>query len=128
MDQHRPRKKEGPGLLDPRAPRKTESHQLLRHRPTKDKSARSSHLRAKFDDPWLEERIPWLAAEVTRLDGGPIAKLYLKKSRDSYRQYRRFGSERQRYLSWRYLQQVAVQLVGRPAVSSDQPPSQEEAK
>lgn len=29
MDQHRPQKKEGPGLLDPRAPRKTESHQLL---------------------------------------------------------------------------------------------------
>jgi hypothetical protein len=29
MDRHRPPKKEGPGLLDPRAPWKTESHQLL---------------------------------------------------------------------------------------------------
>jgi hypothetical protein len=84
--------------------------------------------RAQFDDTWLRERIPWIAAEVTRLDGGPIARLYLKKARAAFRQFRRFGSPRQRHLCWRYLQQTAVQLAGRPARSSEQLTSQGEKR
>jgi hypothetical protein len=81
----------------------------------------------KLVDPWLEARINYLAFELRRLEGGPVARLFLKKARARYRQYRRFGSARQRYLSWGYLDQVAGQLVSSPASSNDQLQGQEAA-
>jgi hypothetical protein len=83
-----------------------------------------STTRAKLSDQWIEKRITYLSAEVDRLDGGPIARLFLRKAKAHYRQYCRFDSARQRYLSWKYLNQAAVQLVGRPACPSEKEPGQ----
>jgi hypothetical protein len=74
----------------------------------------------KLVDSWLEARINYLAFEIRRLEGGPVARLFLKKARARYRQYRRFGSAKQRYLCWSYLDHVAGQLVSRSARSDDQ--------
>jgi hypothetical protein len=111
MDQHRPQKKRAAGLLDPTAPIKPIQDCLSLPAAA---SVGKSPQRAELVDPWLEARINYLAFEIRRLDGGSIARLFLKKARARYRQYRRYGSARQRYLSWSYLDQVAGQLEGRP--------------
>jgi hypothetical protein len=126
MDQHRPRKKEGPGLLDHRAPYLTCQDWLTI--PKSPGVGKSPQQRAELVDPWLEARINYLAFEIRRLDGGSIARLFLKKARARYRQYRRYGSASQRYFCWSYLDQVAAQLVGCAVCSSNQLPSQEEAR
>ena len=81
--------------------------------------------RPKLVDHWTAARINHLSAEVSRLEGGPIARLFLKMARAGYREYCCFGRPRLRELCWSYLDQVAVQLVGREARSSDQLQGQE---
>jgi hypothetical protein len=82
----------------------------------------------QYADLWLAARIHYFEHECRSLGAGSIARLFLKKARDRYRQYRRYGLARRRYLCWSCLDQVAEQLVGCAACSSNQLPSQEEAR
>jgi len=76
--------------------------------------------REKSTDPWVEARINYLSAEITRLEGGPAARRLLKQAKAHYRWYRCYRLPRSRFLSWSYLDQVASQLCGREARSSKQ--------
>jgi len=94
---------------------------LLHNLSVQDKDSLTlTKARDESTDLWVEARINYLADELSRLDGGPISRLFLGKAKTRYRLYCRRGWPRDRYLCWSYLDQVASQLCGRKARSSKQ--------
>lgn len=82
---------------------------------------KSSPRRQKLTDTWIEGKIEFFAGEVSRLDAGSVARLFMRKARTEYRRYRGTRCPRRRRLCWQYIQTVAAQLVGKRAPSMEEP-------